>query len=108
MQKWECSALLISGFTALLIVPQSAGKTVLPLLSERFGLSDTKSSTRILSFSMMINAHLLFPVIIALCIMSPFIMGSYGDGFRDSWATLVVVVITAGLVGIQIPVGQEN
>ena len=120
--NWACSAILVNQengyaemgvfnaanqwFGALLFLPQSAGQTVLPLLSERFGFSDTKSSIKILSFSMMINALLLFPVVIALCLLSPLVMASYGDGFREGWATLVVVAITAGLVGIQIPVGH--
>jgi len=120
--NWACSALLVNQeggyaemgvfsaanqwFGALLFLPSSVGQTVLPLLSEKFGLSDTKSSVKILSFSMMINALLLIPAVTALCLLSPLIMASYGDGFRESWDTLVVVAITAVLVGIQIPVGH--
>ena len=120
--NWICLALLVNQeggyaemgvfsaanqwFGALLFLPQTLGQVVMPLLSERFGISDKKSSIKILSVSVLINALLLFPVIIALCLLSPFIMASYGDSYREGWTTLMVVVITAGLVGIQDPVGH--
>jgi O-antigen/teichoic acid export membrane protein len=33
-------------------------------------------------------------------------MSLYGDGFRSGWPTLVVVLLTAGLLAVQTPVGQ--
>ena len=33
-------------------------------------------------------------------------MSLYGAGFRDGWPTLVVVLLTAGLLAVQTPVGQ--
>jgi O-antigen/teichoic acid export membrane protein len=33
-------------------------------------------------------------------------MGLYGEGFRGGWPTLIVVLLTTGLLSIQTPVGQ--
>lgn len=33
-------------------------------------------------------------------------MRLYGQGFGEGWSTLVVVLLTAGLLALQIPVGQ--
>jgi O-antigen/teichoic acid export membrane protein len=33
-------------------------------------------------------------------------MSLYGEGFRSGWSTLVVVLLTAGLLAVQTPVGQ--
>lgn len=120
--NWACSALLVNQeggyaemgmfsaanqwFGALLFLPQAAGRVVIPLLSERFGISDRKSSIKILSFSVITNTLLLLPAVVALCLLSPLIMASYGDEYREGWATLMVVVITAGLAGVLIPVGH--
>ena len=40
------------------------------------------------------------------CIASPWIVRLYGKGFENAWPTLIVVVLSAGILAIQTPVGQ--
>ena len=53
-----------------------------------------------------VNALLVLPLALLASIASPYIMGLYGEDFRSGWTTLVVVLLTAGLLSIQTPIGQ--
>ena len=120
--NWICGALLVNRpdgygemgifsaanqwYAMLLFLPSLLGHVVLPVLSERLGQKDTKQSMKILVLAIKTNALLVLPFVFLASIASPYIMNLYGEGFRSGWPTLIVVLITAGLLAIQTPVGQ--
>ena len=120
--NWACAALLVNQpdgynemgifsvanqwYAMLLFLPSLLGQVVLPVLSERLGQTDTRQSTKTLVLAIKMNALLVLPLVLLVSIASPYIMNLYGAGFRSGWPTLVVVLLTAGLLAVQIPVGQ--
>jgi O-antigen/teichoic acid export membrane protein len=93
-------------FGALLFLPGILGQAALPVLSERFGQKDLRRSRRVLGFYIKLNGAVVTPLVILGCLASPLIMSSYGPGFRQAWPVLSIVLVTAGLLAIQTPVGQ--
>jgi O-antigen/teichoic acid export membrane protein len=120
--NWICGALLVNqknGYTemgiynaanqwfwALYFLPNIICQVVLPILSERIGLNDNFRSSTILKQTIKLNAIIVMPLVIVGCLSSPLIMQFYGQSFREGWPTLGVVLITAGLLSIQLPVGN--
>jgi len=120
--NWVCSALLVNqpdGYEEMgifnaanqwyhlaLFLPTMLGSVILPILSERLGQNQTRQSGRLLMLAMKINALLVFPIVLLACFVSPYIMALYGESFRSGWPTLVLVLLTAGLLSVQTPVGQ--
>lgn len=119
---WVCNALLVNQangydemgvfnaanqwYIVLLFLPGLLGSVVLPVLSERLGQKDAKQSSKAMVLAIKVNALIVLPLILLASIASPYIMSLYGESFRSSWPTLVVVLLTAGLFAIQTPVGQ--
>jgi O-antigen/teichoic acid export membrane protein len=119
---WLCSTLLVNRpdgysemgiynaanqwFNALLFLPGVLGQAVLPMLAEQMGKDDHVRSARVLLLSTKMNGVAMLPVVFIGCLASPVIMASYGSSFRGAWPTLVVVLLTAGLIGIITPIGQ--
>lgn len=93
-------------FQALLFLPNVIAQVVFPLLSHRLGNGARTQALRMLRISMGVNASFAGLVALILIVLSPIIMGSYGEGFRSGWPTLVIVVLTSALVAAQAPVGQ--
>ncbi len=93
-------------FNAAIWIPMMIGGVALPLLSERMGTDDGDGSVKLLWMSVKINAILVVPAIIIGCLASPYIMMSYGNGFRSEWPTLCVVLLTAGVLSVEFPIGQ--
>ncbi len=93
-------------YNAMLFLPGVMSQVVLPLLSQSIGIQDSTGSAKVLNFSVKTNGIIIFTIAIICSIMSPLIMGFYGEGFRSSWPTLIVVLITASLLAIQVPVGN--
>jgi O-antigen/teichoic acid export membrane protein len=93
-------------YAMLMFLPGLLGGVVLPVLSERLGQKDTNQSMKAMVFSIKANALFVMPLVVLAGIASPYIMSLYGAGFRDGWPTLVVVLLTAGLLAVQTPVGQ--
>lgn len=120
--NWICNAMLVNQpdgygemgifnaanqwYIMLFFLPNLLGQVVLPILSERFGQKDMKQSLKTMIFSIKINALLVLPLVLLASIASTYIMSLYGEGFRNGWPTLVVVLLTTGLLAIEIPVGQ--
>jgi len=120
--NWICNALLVNQpegygemgifsaanqwYAMLLFLPGLLGSVVLPVLSERLGQKQIKQSMRTMSLAIKMNALLVLPIVLLASIASPYIMNLYGEGFRSGWPTLVVVLLTAGLLAVQTPVGQ--
>jgi len=93
-------------FAILMYLPSLLGGVLLPVLSERLGQKDTNQSMKTMVLAMKASALVVMPLVLIASIISPYIMGLYGAGFGDGWPTLVVVLLTAGLVSAQTPVGQ--
>jgi O-antigen/teichoic acid export membrane protein len=93
-------------FNALLWLPFVLSQVVLPLLSERFGVKDQRRSTKLLLTSIGINACVVFPLVIIFGLGSPYIMSAFGKNYAPEWPTLIATLITAGLVAVQIPIGN--
>ncbi len=119
--NWACSAMLVNQpngyaemgifnaanqwFVILLYLPGIIAQTVLPILSERLGENDIIRSGKILSLSIRINFYMIMPIVILCCILNSSIMQLYGDSFKSGGLTLIVILLTAGLLSIQTPVG---
>jgi len=119
--NWACSAMLVNQrdgygemaifsaanhwYEMLLFLPALLGQVVLPIFSERLGQKDTKQSLKTMVLAIKVNALLVMPLVLLGSIASPYIMNFYGGGFGEGWPTLIVVLLTAGLLAIQTPVG---
>jgi O-antigen/teichoic acid export membrane protein len=120
--NWACSALLVNRpngynemgiysaanqwYAVLMFVPIMLSRVVLPVFSNQFGQKNTKQPIKTLILSIKSNLLIVSPLIVLFSITSPYIMKSYGKGFIDGWPTLVVVLMTAGFVSVNAPVGQ--
>jgi O-antigen/teichoic acid export membrane protein len=93
-------------YGAVMFLPTALGGAILPVLSERVGQGDSAGSSKVLRTAIGMNTLVVAPVVLLGCLASPFIMGLYGEEFRSSWPTLVVVLITAAIVGVTNPVGN--
>lgn len=120
--NWACNAMLVNRpggygemgifsaanqwYALLLFLPGLLGSVVLPILSDQLGQNNTKQSMKTLVLSIKVNLLIVIPLVLIASLASPYIMSLYGKGFGDGWPTLVVVLITAGLLAVQAPVGQ--
>lgn len=119
---WICSAILVNSpngyaemgvfnaanqwYGALLFLPVTLGTSLLPLLSDRFGDGDNKGSASVLGFMLRLNAIIVVPVVLGMSLFSPYIMRMYGAAYAHAWPMLIVVMVTAGLFAILMPVGD--
>ncbi|MGH9432621.1 MAG: oligosaccharide flippase family protein [Terriglobia bacterium] len=93
-------------FKAVMWLPFMFSGVALPVLAERLGAGDRVNASKLLKMSLKVNALTVLPLIVAGCILSPYIMSSYGRGFESAWPTLIVVLVTAGLLSFELTVGQ--
>jgi O-antigen/teichoic acid export membrane protein len=119
---WICSIILVNQkngysemgiftvvnqwFMHLLLLPSIIGQVIFPILSESIGANDINYSNKILMLSIKLNAALILPIVFILCFLSPFIMQLYGKSFSEEWLTLIIGLLTAGLLAIQTPIGN--
>jgi len=120
--NWICSALLVNRpegygemgvysaanqwFAMVMFLPYLLAQVVLPVLSERLGQKEMRQSIRTLTFAIKMNVLFVLPPVLLVSIVSQRVMNLYGEAFRSGWPTLIVVLLTAGLVAVQTPVGQ--
>ena len=120
--NWICITILVSSprgyeemgiynaanqwYMMILFLPSVLGNVVLPMLTDQIARDEIDGSNTTLFLSIRANLLVTFPLVLAACLASPFIMSLYGDGFASGWPTLVVVLITAGILVLQVPVGQ--
>ncbi len=93
-------------YAITMFLPGLLGGVVLPVLSERLGQKDTSQSMKTMIIAIKVNALLVLPLVVLVGLASPYIMNLYGAGFREGWPTLLVTLLTAGLLAVQTPVGQ--
>jgi len=120
--NWACSAMLArepggygelglfnaanQWFNALLFLPGVLGQVVLPALSEQVGSGKRAGARHLLVLSLLANSIIAGSLVVVLGGLSPTIMALYGKDFAGGWPTLMVVLVTAGLVAVQNPVGH--
>jgi O-antigen/teichoic acid export membrane protein len=120
--NWVCSAILVNKphgyaemgaysaasqwYNMLIFLPSVLGSGLLPILSDRMGDRDGKSSGKIISFMIGLNAAIVVPCAFVMSLGSPLIMRLYGAGYRDAWPTLIVVLWTAAIMALIAPVGD--
>lgn len=120
--NWICSALLVNQpngyaemgafnaanqwYSTLMFLPTVLGTGLLPILSDRLGDRDGKSSGAVLKVMIKLNGAILVPAAIGMSLFSPFIMRIYGAGYRGAWPTLIAVLWTAAIMGVIAPVGD--
>ncbi len=93
-------------FNVIMFVPSTAGRVVLPILTDYVTKNDHGGSRRILLYAMGANAIIAVPLAVIVGVFSPNIMSLYGSSFEHDYAPLVVAVMTAALLAIQTPVGN--
>jgi O-antigen/teichoic acid export membrane protein len=93
-------------FNALMWLPYIVSGVTLPVLAERLGAGDKANTLKLLKMTLRINAVFVLPVMAIGCVLSPYIMKSYGKGFAGGWPTLVVVLITAAVLSLELIVGE--
>ena len=119
--NWACAAMLVNRpggygemgifsaanqwYAMLMFLPGILCSVVLPVLSDQLGQDNTKQSMKTLVLAIKMNLLIVAPLVLVASIASPYIMSLYGEGFADGWPTLVVVLLTAGLLAVQTPVG---
>jgi O-antigen/teichoic acid export membrane protein len=90
---------------ALMVLPTIIGQVVFPhatvVIKEGYA-----ASKKLMRHATLVSAAVSVPIIVIGCLLSPFLMRAYGSGFRDSALTLIVVLITAGLLAMQTPAVQ--
>ncbi len=120
--NWICSTLLVNQpngyaemgiysaanqwYGTMLFIPTLLGNSLLPLLSDRMGERDGKSSGSILKTMMKLNGLIVIPCAVGLSLFSPWVMRMYGAGYGQAWLTLIAAVWTAAIMGIITPVGD--
>jgi O-antigen/teichoic acid export membrane protein len=93
-------------FSALLFLPGVLSQAAVPVLSEQIGKKELGRTRKILGYSIKLNAALMLPMVVIGCLLSPWIMKFYGSDFEVAWPTLVVTLLTAGIVAMQAPPSQ--
>jgi O-antigen/teichoic acid export membrane protein len=117
--NWACNALLVnrpngyaemgvfnvtlSWFNAVTFLPSVLAQVILPLLSSQAAEAGGGSQKKIVVLAIKTNAIAVIPIALLIACVSPLIMSCYGTGFREGWPTLVVTVLTAGILAVQFP-----
>jgi O-antigen/teichoic acid export membrane protein len=78
----------------------------MPVLAERLASGDRAGLRKNLILGVKINAAVVAPIVIMGCVASHFILGCYGPGFQEHAPTMMVTLLTAGVLALQIPIGQ--
>jgi O-antigen/teichoic acid export membrane protein len=93
-------------YIAILFLPGIFGQALLPILSERLGKNDKERPKKVLSAYIKLNLFIVVPLVIVGVLLRHGIMGFYGTSFTGSGNILIIVLFTAALLSIQIPVGN--
>jgi O-antigen/teichoic acid export membrane protein len=117
--NWTCAALLVnrpngyaemglfnvtmSWLNVVTFLPGVLAQVLLPLLSNHAAEKDAHSQKKVVALAVKANAIIVAPAVVVLACASPFIMSFYGAGFREGWPTLVITVLTGGILAIQFP-----
>jgi O-antigen/teichoic acid export membrane protein len=117
---WACNAMLVrqpngyaemgilnatnQWFYFILFVPNLMGQASLPVLFERISQGNHGESRALFKTLLKINGVVILPVL-ALAPFSHFIMSLYGADFAAGWPTMLLCLLTAGVMAVQMPGG---
>lgn len=120
--NWACGVMLVNQpngyaqnglysaanqwFTATMLFSGIASQALLPVLSECMGRGDWIKVEKVFKAGIRANALIVMPIVMVGAFASSMIMGMYGSDFSSGWPTLVICLVTAGIVSIQVPVGH--
>jgi O-antigen/teichoic acid export membrane protein len=93
-QQWRWGILVL---TAVL------GEASLPIVSDLVGRGERDRARRFVWRQVLLNAAYAAPLLLALSVASPWIMGLYGAGFREDWRVLVAMSGSAVLLSLANP-----
>jgi O-antigen/teichoic acid export membrane protein len=93
-------------FNVIMFIPSTAGRVVLPMLTDLLMKNNHGGSRKFLIFAIAANAIVALPVAVIVSIFSPKIMGMYGNNFQHDYLPLTLAVMTAAILAIQAPVGN--
>lgn len=119
---WLCNAMLVNQpngynemgifdvanqwFLAILFIPGLVGKISLPILSNLSGNNKNSQYSKVFRISLIMNGGIALVVAIIVSWLSPWILGSYGEGFSKGYTVLIFLAFSAVLVSINNVVGQ--
>jgi O-antigen/teichoic acid export membrane protein len=92
-------------YGAVVLLVSALGAALLPVLSEHIGQADQAGARKVLRVAVAMNAAAVAPIVLAGGVASPWIMRMYGPSFAAAWPTLLVVLVTAGVVAVLYPIG---
>lgn len=76
----------------VMFVPEAARQITLPLLAKLKGQNDRRRYIKALWANIALNAGIATVMAVPIMILSPWILGLYGKGFREDWDILVILV----------------
>lgn len=90
----------------IMFIPGTAGRVVLPILTDYITNLDHSNSRKILLYAMSTNALFAVPLAVIIGTLSPYIMSLYGKNFENDYIPLILATTTAMLIAIQTPAGS--
>lgn len=92
--------------TMIAFVPAAVSRAIGPALIGKVASRNRNHSTRILGYTMILNAMVTIPAAAATAFFSNDIIRLYGRTFRGGGEDIVLAAIIGALVGIQAPIGS--
>ena len=119
---WICNAMLVNqpnGYAemgvfnaanqwrgAILFLPGVVEAIILPVLSNLRGVGDRLRYRKVLLYNIWFNGALTLAVAAVISVLAPFIMATYGKGFRSSYRVLILLSFSAVLTATIGVIGQ--
>ncbi len=120
--NWACAAMLVNKadgyvemgafnaanqwFAAIMFLPTILAQVMMPALARYVGDGDAVRTRKTFVASLMASVAVVIPPVIVGAIASRGIMKLYGASYAEHGGTLVIVLVTAGVIAVQTPVGQ--
>lgn len=120
--NWLCNAMLVnqphgyaemgilnatnSWYYAVIFLPSALVSNAIPVLAERAASGDREGLRKALALCLKVSMGVAVPVVLIGSLVSRYVLASYGPGFSDHWLTLVIALVTGGLLAFQVPLGQ--
>ena len=92
-------------YGVVMFIPMVLAQPLLPVLSEAWTRNGAAECRRTLVLAMRVNAFVVLPIVLAGCLASPLIVRIYGPAFEGAWPPLALMLVTAGAVAVQWPIG---
>lgn len=92
-------------FNLILFLPGTAGRVMLPILTDHLAGGERHKARRILLIAIGSYGLVALPLAALVAWLAPRILNLYGAGFSGDTRPLIFAVMTACLVAIQTPVG---